>query len=122
MSEQDFIGKANEVLDKIESRNKKAWNTIIFLALFLLGVMGTGIIKITTLENNKADKEMVDKVYLKINRYEEGQQMKSKLEAAYMAKMAAIAGGDMKLIREAEKEYNYHIMEIIKYSGTRGIK
>lgn len=129
MSEQDFLIKANSVLQsleesnkKLEKRNKNAWTTIALLFVFFIGAMGTGIVEITTLSNIKADKETIGKVYLKIERYEQGQQMTSKLSASYMAKMAAYAGGDQKLIDAAEKEYNYHIREIIEFSGTRSIK
>jgi hypothetical protein len=85
-------------------------------------MMGTGISKVATLSSEKADKETIDNVYLKIERYEQGQQMTSKLSASYMAKMAAFAGGDKDQIKKAEQEYNYHIMEIIRFSGTRSIK
>ena len=129
MSEQDFLSKANSVLQsleesnkKLEKRNKNAWTTIALLFVFFIGAMGTGISKVATLSSEKADKETIDNVYLKIERYEQGQQMTSKLSASYMAKMAALAGGDKVEIEKAEQEYNYHIMEIIKFSGTRSIK
>jgi len=129
MSEQDFLTKANSVLqsleesnEKLEKRNKNAWTTIALLFVFFIGVMGTGIYKMGILEQGKADKETIGKVYLKIERYEQGQQMASKLSASYMAKMAAYAGGVKKLIKVAEQEYNYHIMEIINFSGTRSYK
>jgi hypothetical protein len=127
MSEQDFLITASEILknldaksDKLDKRNKNAWNTIVLLAIFFLGSMGTGIYKLANLENQKADKSEVEKYYLKVERYEIGQLTKSKLTSAYMAKMAALAGGDSLKIKEAEIEYNYHIREIIKFSGIRG--
>jgi len=126
MSEQDFLVRANSVLQaleesnmRLEKRNKNAWTTIALLFIFFIGAMGTGIYKMGILEQGKADKDVVDKVYLKIERYEQGQQLTSKLSASYMAKMAAFAGGKQDLIDAAEQEYNYHIMEIIKFSGTR---
>lgn len=129
MSEQDFLTKANSVLQsleesnhKLERRNKNAWTTIALLFVFFIGAMGTGIYKMGVMETGKADKEVVNKVYLRIDRYEQGQQMTSKLSSSYMAKMAAYAGGDQKLIDAAEQEYNYHIREIIKFSGTRSIE
>jgi len=129
MSEQDFLRTASDILkklddksDKIDKRNKNAWNTIMLLAIFFLGSMGTGIYKVANLENQKADKTEVEKYYLKVERYEIGQVTKSELTSAYMAKMAALAGGDQSKIKAAEKEYNYHIREIIKFSGVRGHK
>jgi len=129
MSEQDFLTTASDVLKKIDNksdsldkRNKAAWNTIVLLAVLFLGSMGTGIYKIANLENQKANKDDVEKYYLRVERYEAGQITKSKLTAAYMAKMAALAGGDTIKIRIAEKEYNYHIREIIKFTGIRSEK
>jgi hypothetical protein len=126
MNQKEFLSKADELLkkldeksEKIEKRNNRAWGTISLLAVFFVGSAFTGIYKVATIENQKADKVEIENMYLKIERYESGQLMKSKLESAYMAKMAALAGGDSTEIKNAEKEYNYHIQEIIKFAGTR---
>lgn len=128
MSEREFLTAANELLhkidkksDKLDKRNNRAWAVISLLGIFFLGSMGTGIYKMGVLESTKADKTTLENMYLKIERYESGQLMKSKLESAYMAKMAALAGGDSLEISKAKTEYNYHIREIIKFAGTRSI-
>lgn len=126
MNQTEFLTKGEELLKKldekseiIDKRNIKAWGTIALLAVFFISSTFTGIYKVAIIESTKADKDQIENVYLKIKNYEAGQLMKSKLTAAYMSKIAAIAGGDSIEIKKAEMEYDFHIEEIIKFTGIR---